>query len=90
MGVTPGTVTLNIEQTFCTKGRECVLDEPIVTGIITDVWHVLPGWFPTIALDEFVVLPNHVHFILWIHPPDDVGATLAVAPQCYVCEAGWR
>lgn len=24
-------------------------------------------------------MPNHVHFILWIHPPDDVRATLAVA-----------
>jgi len=67
--------------TICTKERECVLDDPIVTGIITDVWHALPGWFPTIALDEFVVMPNHVHFILWlwIRPPDDVGATLAVA-----------
>jgi len=65
--------------TICTKERECVLDDPVVTGIITDVWHTLPGWFPTIALDEFVVMPNHVHFILWIRPPDDVGATLAVA-----------
>jgi REP element-mobilizing transposase RayT len=65
--------------TICTQGRECVLDDPVVTGIITDVWHALPGWFPTIGLDEFVVMPNHVHFMLWIHPPDDVGATLAVA-----------
>jgi len=65
--------------TICTKERECVLDDPVVTGIITDVWHALPGWFPTIGLDEFVVMPNHVHFIVWIHPPDDVGAALAVA-----------
>ena len=67
--------------TICTRGRECVLDDPVVTGIITDVWHALPGWFPTIELDEFVVMPNHVHFILWIHPPDSVGATLAVAQE---------
>ena len=65
--------------TICTQGRECILDDPVVTGIITDVWHALPGWFPTIALDEFVVMPNHVHFILWIHPSDAVEATLAVA-----------
>ena len=65
--------------TICTKERECVLDDPIIAGIIMDVWHALPGWFPTIALDEFVVMPNHVHFILWIRPPDDVGATLAAA-----------
>jgi len=65
--------------TICTRGRECVLDDPVVTGIITDVWHALPGWFPTVGLDEFVVMPNHVHFILWIHLAGDVGATLAVA-----------
>ncbi len=68
--------------TICTRARECVLDDPVVSGIITDVWHALPAWFPTIALDEFVVMPNHVHLIVWLNPPpDDVGATLAVAPD---------
>jgi len=66
--------------TICTRGRECVLDDPVVTGIITDVWHALPGWFPTIILDEFVVMPNHVHLIVWLQGDDAaVGATLAVA-----------
>jgi putative transposase len=65
--------------TICTRGRECVLDDPVVTGIITDVWHALPGWFPTIVLDEFVVMPNHVHLIVWLQRDDTVGATLAVA-----------
>lgn len=32
--------------TICTRGRECVLDDPVVTGIITDVWHALPGGSP--------------------------------------------
>src|SRR5574342_357822 len=58
--------------TICTKNRESVLDEPIVNGIIHDVWHALPLWFPTIQLDQFVVMPNHVHFIVWI-----VGTSLA-------------
>ena len=69
--------------TICTRGRECVLDDPVVTGIITDVWHALPGWFPTIILDQFVVMPNHVHLIVWLQGDDatvaTVGATLAVA-----------
>jgi len=69
--------------TVCTRERQCVLDNPVVTGIITDVWYALPGWFPTIALDEFVVMPNHVHFILWIHPPD-AAATAAVAQNAGV------
>jgi len=58
--------------TICTRGRECVLDDPVVTGIITDVWHALPRWFPTIALDEFVVMPNHVHLIVWLRGCDGV------------------
>ncbi len=83
--------------TLCTRDRECVLDDFVVTGIISDVWRSLPGWFPAITLDEFVVMPNHVHLIVWLHSSDDgagaspaptqtdagggVGATLAVAPD---------
>lgn len=52
--------------TICTKNRICVLDDPIVTGVIQSVWRALPKWFPTIELDEFVVMPNHIHFVLWI------------------------
>ncbi len=54
--------------TLCTRQRECVLADPVVTGIITAVWWALPGWFPTLELDEFVVMPNHVHFIVWLGP----------------------
>jgi putative transposase len=52
--------------TICTKNREHILSDPIVDGIINAVWQALPSWFPTIELDEFVVMPNHVHFIVWI------------------------
>lgn len=60
--------------TICTKNRECVFEDPIVIGIINDVWKALPSWFPTIKLDEFVIMPNHVHFVVWI---TDVGTSLA-------------
>lgn len=52
--------------TICTKNRVCVLDDAIVAGIINDVWLALPSWFPTIELDAFVIMPNHVHFVVWI------------------------
>jgi len=61
--------------TMCTKNRECVLDDPIINAIIHDVWHALPKWFPTIELDEFVVMPYHTHFVVW----NNVGAPLAGA-----------
>ncbi len=62
--------------TICTKNRECIFEDPIVNGIINDVWQALPLWFPTIKLDEFVGMPNHIHFILWITDPA-VGTPLA-------------
>jgi REP element-mobilizing transposase RayT len=29
-------------------------------------WQELPGRFPSVNLDEFVVMPNHVHGIIWL------------------------
>jgi REP element-mobilizing transposase RayT len=63
--------------TICTKNRECVLDDPIVNAIVHDVWYALPTWFPTIELDEFVVMPNHTHFVVW----NNVGTPLAGVPD---------
>jgi putative transposase len=83
--------------TICTRERECVLDDPVVRGIVTDVWQALPARFPTIALDAFVVMPNHVHLIVWLHPSDavaqgaeagGVGTTLAVAQRAEASDVG--
>jgi putative transposase len=52
--------------TICTKNRACILEDRIINGIIKDIWQALPAWFPTIELDEFIVMPNHVHFVIWI------------------------
>lgn len=29
-------------------------------------WRAIPDHFPLVELDEFVIMPNHVHGILWI------------------------
>lgn len=31
-----------------------------------DCWYKIPLHFPFVKLDEFVVMPNHVHGIIWI------------------------
>jgi REP element-mobilizing transposase RayT len=62
--------------TICTKDRECILDDSIVNAILHDVWYALPKWFPTIGLDEFIVMPNHTHFVVWNH----VGTPVAGIP----------
>ena len=43
---------------------------------ITKWWQELPRKFPHIKLDEFVIMPNHIHGIITI-----VGADLCVGPN---------
>jgi len=72
--------------TMCTQSREFLLDDPVVNGIVTDVWQTLSSRFPPLALDDFVIMPNHIHMIMWLQPSArdstptvDVGAGLAPA-----------
>lgn len=74
--------------TVCTQNQECVLGE-IVDGIvrlndaglmIEKWWAELPNKFPTVQTDEYVVMPNHFHGIVFI-TTTDVGATLRGRPK---------
>jgi len=58
--------------TICVQGRECLFGE-IVAGeirlndagrLVAASWHGLPGRFQHVILDEFVVMPNHVHGVV--------------------------
>jgi putative transposase len=72
--------------TICTHNKLCCLatvrgehvDLSIAGGAARETWHALPERFPQSILDEFIIMPNHVHAILAI-----VGAGLAppVAPN---------
>ncbi len=65
--------------TICTWQRECVLGEiedgkmiPSEWGrIVDECWRAVPSHFPNVALDEFVVMPNHVHGIIVIQNDRD-------------------
>ena len=39
---------------------------PKLRYILLENWHALPKRFPHVALDEFVIMPDHIHFILWL------------------------
>ena len=43
--------------------------------LVESAWRRLLDIFPRIELDEFVVMPDHVHFVVWIAE----GETLAAA-----------
>ena len=63
--------------TICTKHREHYFGE-IHNGIMGlnaigliahQFWQDIPNHFEYAFLDEFVVMPNHVHGIIFIDPP---------------------
>ncbi|MCX5859329.1 MAG: transposase [Proteobacteria bacterium] len=68
--------------TVCTNRKKCILgkviDEQIVPTTIGKIakncWEEIPKHFPNVELDEFVIMPNHVHGIIQIIR---VGATHA-------------
>src|SRR6266540_1802333 len=60
--------------TIVTQGRECVFGE-IVDGemrpneygkIVQKWWNEIPIHFPTVELGMFVIMPNHVHGIIFM------------------------
>ena len=75
--------------TICVQNRECLFGD-VENGkmilnkigeIVQNQWLCLSTRFSNIRLDEFIIMPNHIHGIIIIaHPPEiNVGATLAVA-----------
>ena len=65
---TPGAYLVNI----CTQNREClfgeIVDSKIVYNdlgrLVVKAWIWLAEQYPYVELDEFIVMPNHLHGIL--------------------------
>lgn len=58
--------------TICTQNRECLFGN-VVNGamvlnevgmVVQAVWDGLSGRFSTVELDQFMVMPNHIHSVL--------------------------
>jgi hypothetical protein len=68
--------------TICVENRECVLGKIVnsqaqlnaLGNLGAEGLQNLPLRFPNVALDGFVVMPNHVQFIVWLNPPPDTRA----------------
>ncbi|MDZ8050284.1 MAG: transposase [Aulosira sp. ZfuVER01] len=60
--------------TICTKDRQCIFGDikqgqmklNLLGTIARESWREIPQHFPHIQLDVFVIMPNHIHGILWI------------------------
>jgi REP element-mobilizing transposase RayT len=63
--------------TICTQHRSCLLGDAETAAItiagemIASWWLALPTGFFAITLDTFVIMPNHLHGIIWL--PSDLG-----------------
>lgn len=61
--------------TICSHNKEPFFENADIKQIVTDEWHFLARRFQNIELDEFIVMPNHVHGIIII---GSVGVGLAL------------
>ena len=87
--------------TICVKDRECLLGNVVdslvilsnVGRIIKTAWGRLPNRFPNIGLEEFVIMPNHVHGIVTIvgapfMAPDERGRGTVAIPSGMMDQKG--
>ena len=65
--------------TICVQHRLCLLEDTAVSAMIQTWWEKLPEKFPMVILDVFVIMPNHIHFIIIID--HNVGAHPRVRPE---------
>jgi putative transposase len=56
--------------TACTINRELLFVLPEAKIAVASAWHSVLDVFANIELGEFVVMPNHVHGIVWIKGED--------------------
>lgn len=52
--------------TVCTQNRLFLLELPEVKGMVERTWRKLEERFSNVELDQFVVMPNHIHGIITI------------------------
>ncbi|WP_072622569.1 transposase [Spirulina major] len=68
--------------TLCTHNRECffgritnnIMHLNSAGQITQQCWQQIPTHFPHVQLDQFIIMPNHIHGIIWIVNPPTVGA----------------
>lgn len=52
--------------TIRVKTHDPLFEIPQLRQILVETWEGLPQQFTGVTLDEFVIMPDHIHFILWL------------------------
>ena len=69
--------------TICTEGKKCIFSEIVGEGFplpkltsygnIAEKWiNKIPEKYPTVEVERFVIMPNHIHLLLLLSN-DDIG-----------------
>lgn len=69
--------------TICTDNRDLLLETERVQELVRSAWYALPARFPTIALDEFVIMPNHIHGIIILRGAASSAPTLGTVVRAF-------
>lgn len=62
--------------TACSYQGQLLFKDAALREILRRTWYGLAERYPDVRLDSFVVMPNHIHFVVWLN---SVGAPLAGA-----------
>jgi REP element-mobilizing transposase RayT len=52
--------------TICTQNRNVLFDDARLRAIVETAWEDIPNHHPDVEIDDFVVMPNHVHGVLFL------------------------
>jgi len=63
--------------TLVTQGREWLFEDLAMRRVAENLWEQIPRHFPHVSLDEWVVMPNHLHGIAVITSGNDVDRTIS-------------
>lgn len=64
-------------------GKEPIFEYPELQKFLQETWKALPTRFPNVTLDEFVIMPDHIHFILHIEGNVEKPITLGQVVGAY-------
>lgn len=69
--------------TICSELQEPVFVIPELHSILDEVWQALPSKYSGLTLDEFVIMADHIHFIIHLEGGVEKPATLSGVVGAY-------
>jgi|GEM_PF-3133714 len=72
--------------TLCTKDKELYFENEKIREIVEECWLNIPEHFDSIGLDSYVIMPNHLHGILFLETVVGKKHAGCLKPPFCLCE----